>query len=206
MLHRKGDILVDGRTTNSDYLTGVDLLLVPGVEAMVPAWVLAATRKYNRVIREREETGKKIKSYLIAPPGRCTAWKMNGDRCKNWHNGAKTDAYLCRMHLGRPGTDTQIVEHARTRMKSAGLAAVDELESLLDSATSEPVRLKAATEILDRIGIRAGVEIDQNVKIEVRPAADMIQDRLRRLAISADTMLEPGEPEEIEEAVVIEDD
>jgi hypothetical protein len=63
--------------------------------------------------------------------------------------------------------------------------AVDKLEELMEYAESEPVRLKAATEILDRAGVRGGVEIDTNVNIDVRPAASVIAERLDRLAQGA---------------------
>jgi hypothetical protein len=63
--------------------------------------------------------------------------------------------------------------------------AVDKLEELMEYAESEPVQLKAATEILDRAGVRGGVEIDTNVNIDVRPAAEVINERLNRLAAGA---------------------
>jgi hypothetical protein len=63
--------------------------------------------------------------------------------------------------------------------------AVDKLEELMEYAESEPVMLKAATEILDRAGVRGGVEIDTNVNIDVRPAAEVINERLNRLAQGA---------------------
>jgi hypothetical protein len=56
---------------------------------------------------------------------------------------------------------------------------------MMEFAESEPVKLKAATEILDRAGIRGGVELDTNVNIDVRPAASIIAERLNRLAINA---------------------
>jgi hypothetical protein len=62
--------------------------------------------------------------------------------------------------------------------------AVEILEALLESAESEPVKLKAATELLDRAGVRGGYEIDQNVAIDVRPAADILQERLKTLLIN----------------------
>jgi hypothetical protein len=36
-------------------------------------------------------------------------------------------------------------------------------------------------EILDRAGIRGGIEIDQNVSIEVKPAAEVVRERLAKL-------------------------
>jgi hypothetical protein len=56
---------------------------------------------------------------------------------------------------------------------------------MMEFAESEPVRLKAATEILDRAGVRGGVEIDTNVNVDVRPAAEVIAERLDRLALGA---------------------
>jgi hypothetical protein len=55
----------------------------------------------------------------------------------------------------------------------------------METAESEPVKLKAATEILDRAGVRGGIEIDTSVNIDVRPAAQVIAERLDRLAQGA---------------------
>jgi hypothetical protein len=59
------------------------------------------------------------------------------------------------------------------------------LEDLMENAESEPVKLKAATEILDRAGVRGGIEIDSTVNVDVRPAASVIAERLERLAQGA---------------------
>jgi hypothetical protein len=56
---------------------------------------------------------------------------------------------------------------------------------MMEFAESEPVKLKAATEILDRAGVRGGMEIDTNVSLDVRPAASIIAERLNRLATNA---------------------
>jgi hypothetical protein len=83
----------------------------------------------------------------------------------------------------RPGED---IERARAKLTQAAPYAVDMLEDMMENAISEPVKLKAATEILDRAGIRGGVEFDASVKvIDSRPAAIIIQERLDRLAASA---------------------
>jgi hypothetical protein len=60
----------------------------------------------------------------------------------------------------------------------------------MESAESEPVKLKAATEILDRAGIRGGVEIDAKVDLNVQPAAEIILQRLNRLKPQAKEILE----------------
>jgi hypothetical protein len=64
--------------------------------------------------------------------------------------------------------------------------AVDMLEDLMQNAVSEPVKLKASTEILDRAGIRGGIELDASVSVhDARPAASIIAERLERLKENA---------------------
>ena len=102
-----------------------------------------------------------------------------------WSSGRPKDDGLCRIHLRtnrRPGAD---VEWARQKLKQSASAAVDVLEELMDTAQSEPVRLKASTEILDRAGVRGGVEVDVGGVLEVRPAKDIVAERLQRLADAA---------------------
>jgi hypothetical protein len=55
----------------------------------------------------------------------------------------------------------------------------------MENGQSEPARLKAATEILDRAGVRGGVEMDIGVDVQVRSAADIVNERLQRLALGA---------------------
>ena len=56
----------------------------------------------------------------------------------------------------------------------------------MQNAVSEPVKLKASTEILDRAGVRGGIELDGNLSVtDARPAADIISERLNRLASGA---------------------
>jgi hypothetical protein len=86
--------------------------------------------------------------------------------------------------------------------------AVDKLEELMEFAESEPVKLKAATEILDRAGVRGGVEIDTNVNIDVRPAAQIIAERLERLssgALSEAMRLANSGVQTIDAEIVLED-
>ena len=76
-----------------------------------------------------------------------------------------------------------MVDKARKKIQQAAGYAVDTLEELMADAVSEPVRLKAATEILDRAGVRGGVEIDVGVDISgERPAHVIVAERLERLA------------------------
>lgn len=176
-------ILADVRNKNSDYLTGLDLLYETRAGALVPSWILAATRRYMEIEEQRAANpDKRIKPALTDPPGRCVAIKSDGVRCMLWHSGRGADDHLCRIHLGSVKNQTgAAIERARTRVQQSAPRAVDTLEELMDSATSEAIRLKASTEILDRAGVRGGVEIDQNVNVTVRPAAEIMRERLMKL-------------------------
>lgn len=181
-IQEKEKILTDRTNVNSDYLTGTDLLVEEASDAIVPPWVLGATRAWARQQQDGLPEGKKP----LPLPTRCTAIKDDGVRCQLWSGGRANDDGLCRVHLGSlRNKPTDSVERARTRLTQAAPAAVDVLEDLLESAESEPVKLKAATEILDRAGVRAGFDINANVDVEVRPAASVIQERLQQLSKNA---------------------
>lgn len=104
-----------------------------------------------------------------------------------WSSGRLKDDGYCRVHLGsiqrKPGED---VERARAKLTQAAPYAVDVLEELMENAESEPVRLKASTEILDRAGVRGGVEFDARLEVtDGRSPADIVAERLNRLAAGA---------------------
>jgi hypothetical protein len=65
--------------------------------------------------------------------------------------------------------------------------AVDVMEELMENAVSEPVRLKAASEILDRAGVKGGFEFDVNVEVtDARSPAQIVMERLGRLKQGAE--------------------
>lgn len=78
----------------------------------------------------------------------------------------------------------------------------------MENATSEPVKLKASTEILDRAGIRGGQEFDLTAKVvDERPAAQIIAERLERLAgvaLERATTLVDNDTQEITDAEIVE--
>ena len=182
-LAEKKPLLTDPSNKNSDYLVGYDLIAEEATDYLVPAWVLGATRAW---IKEQTEPVKSSKRKPASLPARCAAIKDDGIRCQLWTSGRIQDDGLCRIHLGsmkrRPGDD---IERARAKLTQAAPYAVDVLEDMMTNAESEPVKLKAATEILDRAGVRGGVELDATVNLDVRPAASIIAERLNRLAINA---------------------
>jgi hypothetical protein len=205
-LAEKQAILVNARDKNSDYLTGYDLLAESASDYTVPPWVLGATKAWVKQQREIESTG--IEPRKRSPlPARCKAIKDDGVRCQLWTGGRPQDDGMCRVHLGSlRNKPTDSVERARQRLTQAAPTAVDTLEHLMESAESEPVKLKAATEILDRAGVRAGFDINTDVTLDVRPAASIIAERLQRIAKNAiDASKRQNEPEIIEVEVVDND-
>ena len=183
-LAEKRPVLVKPDDVNSDYLTGFDLLIEPQAEHIVPAWVMGATKMWRKEQNDPIVSDKRKPTYL---PHRCNTIKDDGIRCMLWSSGRPKDDGLCRVHLRhiskKPGED---IERARRKIMQAAPYAVDMLEDLMQNAVSEPVKLKASTEILDRAGIRGGIELDASVSVhDARPAASIIAERLERLKENA---------------------
>lgn len=183
-LSEKRPLLVDPDNKNSDYITGLDLLLEDKALKITPPWVVGATKAW----RAEQEAGGPPTNRR-APKGlphRCRMVKSDGIRCLLWASGRPKDDGLCRVHLRhlrKPGED---VERARRKLIQAAPYAVDVLEELMENAESEPVRLKASTEILDRAGIRGGQDLSIEVEVtDARPAAQVVAERLARLAEGA---------------------
>jgi hypothetical protein len=182
-LAEKRPILSVPTDNNSDYLTGLDLIAEEASDYLVPPWVVHATRLY---LKEQETGVLNPKRAPLAQPHRCRHIKSDGIRCMLWGSGRPKDDGLCRVHLRSVKHKTSDdIERAREKLMQAAPFAVDKLEELMEFAESEPVKLKAATEILDRAGVRGGVEIDTTVNVDVRPAASIIAERLERLAVGA---------------------
>jgi hypothetical protein len=201
----KQAILVDPRNKNSDYITGYDLVLESASDMIVPPWVLGATRQWIKQQNEFDATGIEPKRRYPLP-SRCKAIKDDGVRCQLWTGGRPQDDGMCRVHLGSlRNKPTDSVERARQRLTQSAPAAVDTLEALMESAESEPVKLKAATEILDRAGVRAGFDINTDVTLDVRPAASIIAERLQRIAQNAIDASRGVEDEKVIDAEVVEE-
>ena len=203
-LAEKRPIMVNPKDNNSDYMTGLDLLVDESLTALVPAWVIGATRAWVT----EQETGPKGKRAPAGLPNRCRMVKTDGIRCMLWSSGRAKDDGYCRIHLGiirRPG---ESVERARFKLAQAAPYAVDMLENLMQFAESEPVRLKASTEILDRAGIKGGYEFKVDVEVtDSRPAHEVISERLNRLAAGAQAVLDAAARAEMDivEGEVVEE-
>jgi hypothetical protein len=192
----KHELLVNEDDVNSDYLVGPSLLLwaatkTPDERSVVPAWVYSMTRKH---IHNYTAAGREAEIYDDAGDGtgihhwipvRCTYVRADNTRCWLWSTHPKRSPAHCKAHSGvgrDPREIGRIVDSAKTSLIQAAPAAVVSLERLMMESESEPVRLKATTEILDRAGVRGGIEIDQNVTVEVTDPAAQVRERLERLA------------------------
>lgn len=205
-LAEKRPILSVPTDNNSDYLTGLDLLAEEASDYLVPPWVVHSTRLY---LKEQETGPLSPKRQPLAQPHRCRHIKTDGIRCMLWGSGRPKDDGLCRVHLRSVKHKTSDdIERAREKLMQAAPFAVDKLEELMEFAESEPVKLKAATEILDRAGVRGGVEIDTTVNVDVRPAAQIIAERLERLssgALSEALRLAQNGVQTIDAEIVVDD-
>jgi hypothetical protein len=210
-LAEKKPIMVSPSNINSDYLSGLDLIAEPASDNLVPSWVLGATKMW---VAEQDNPIATEKRKPTALPTRCTYVKDDGIRCMLWSSGRPKDSGMCRVHLRhvnkRPSDE---IERARKKLVQSAPYAVDTLEELMQHATSEPVRLKASTEILDRAGVRGGIELDATVSTGERSATEIIAERLDRLRAGA--VVIAGEivdraisttPNDVTEAEVVSDD
>jgi hypothetical protein len=178
-INNKRQLLSDPGNVNSDFLSGLDLLLDDDALKISPPWVVGATRNW---LKEQEQGGPKSeKRAPLGLPGRCRMTKTDGTRCQLWNSGRIKDDGLCRIHLGSTRRTANNVEIARQKISQASSYAVDVLEELMETAISEPVKLKAATEILDRAGVRGGMELNIDVKNTDRSPAEILAERLARL-------------------------
>jgi hypothetical protein len=112
-----------------------------------------------------------------------------GERCEQW---SLRGSNLCYMHGGRGNLKNietyrqSIIEAARLRLTEAVPDALQTLFDLAANSTADNVKLKAATEVLDRAGVKTAeqVEIDLHVT-EASPAAALAE-RLDKLKKAAD--------------------
>lgn len=145
------------------------------------------------------------------PVVRCTAIaRSTGAQCKRW---SLRGTNVCMRHGGQlPNVADHaaaVVEAARLRLIGLSDEAIDIVHDLAVNSTADQVRLKAATELLDRAGVRGGVEVDfgGNVEVTHETAADrarrLLEQTASRLATKIETERETDdEPTEDDPDVV----
>ena len=142
------------------------------------------------------------------PSFRCTKIMDSGEQCKNMGiRGMLPENAKCTNHGGK---NPAVKEKARSRVDAARMkiledaeTAAEVLSSLTLAGTADNIRLKAATEILDRAGVRGGVEIDVSGDVTVN-TADEVRKRLASLALGIEDSIEDAEIVEDEEPKELE--
>jgi hypothetical protein len=133
------------------------------------------------------------------PVVKCTGTTSSGQPCTRWSIRGAT---VCIKHGGQlPAVKkaaAERVETTRLRMFGATPEAFEVLESLLQPGVAEGIRLKAATEILDRAGLKAG----QEIAVTVEHVGSPMEDILAQL----ETISGHKSEEIIEDAEIVEED
>ncbi len=218
----KSDLLSDPDDYNSDYLHGVKLLLAENATHLAPTWVLNTTKTYIRQQDRIKELGADGELYaaqtrLVAVPKRCKTVKADGTRCWGWADGSTDTNGMCRVHArrrtGSNGMSTRQI--MRNRMDSAVPGLWEKLEILTDSE-DQRIALTAVRDMMDRAGYKAVEHIEQEVKVTVTDASDVVKDRLAKLKKGQEEKAEllkqlrekeaAKHPEDIVDAEVVTDD
>lgn len=131
------------------------------------------------------------------PVVKCTVPKRDGSPCTRW---SLAGHIVCYVHGGQlPSVQKAAAERvatARVALMGMSTDATSVLEQLMQPGVAEGIRLKAATEILDRAGLKAGVE----VAVTVEHTGSPLDDILNQLEIIAGHKEPILEAEEIFEA------
>lgn len=175
---RKQELLTDPNDSESDFLPATELLW----DAPVPYWVRNVARRWKNDVKNGRDPASEER-WL---PARCRGIRHDGQRCWAWSGISKksADIGLCKVHLftkaGEQISREEYVTAARQKLYQAAPAAADTLEAML-TAELDSVKLRAAAEILDRSGIRAGTEISGEITVTHVDAAALVRDRLAKL-------------------------
>lgn len=141
------------------------------------------------------------------PALRCTHTRDDDSRCKNFGvrgTGFNGTPSMCFIHGGSLPSVKAKAEAtllvARMRLVENTGMALDTLFELTKLGRPDNIRLKAATEILDRAGVKGAADFSVEVTHTVS-ASDSIADRLKSMA---DRLNPPAELEEIVDAEVVD--
>ena len=202
-------ILANVRDPWSDYLP-FDELPLEYME-IAPAWIQRHLNKYRDAIEEGVPAHK-----IPVLPNRCKRVRADGSRCWQWSWPAESANGFCRTHCDKYAFNAtaqmaKLNDAAKMRLSQLTEPSLQALEDLVLNSTVPQVRLKAATEILDRVGIRGGTELSVSGQIEHTgpTAADAVAERLNVLAERLEPKeleaSDPTEPHDTVEAELLEE-
>lgn len=179
-----------------------------------PAWIQRHLNKYNDAVEAGTSEHK-----LPLLPGRCRRIRADGSRCWQWGWPAARAEGFCRSHTSSAAFNAteqmnKLSDAAKMRLSQLTGPSLEALEDLVLNSTVPHVRLKAATEVLDRVGIRGGSELTVSGTVQheaVDPATVVMEklDLLRKRHLESEAAaaeLMAGEGAEIViEGEVVED-
>ncbi len=178
---RFADMLVDPSDPWGEYH---DPREMPMDAAGVPYWIHRKAQKWREWDEKERRPGSK-RGREPEMPVRCKSIKADGTRCWAWSADGNEDN-RCRAHA--PGF--AIANNAGHNIAMAKLRIIQGMPDMADlladlayNAASEPVRLKAITEMMDRGGVNAQTDVNVSgaVDIGADPSAE-IRARLGTLA------------------------
>lgn len=122
---------------------------------------------------------------------RCEAIsRTSGQRCRKW---AVIGFSKCSKHSGVAQLTNlaqyreRVIEAARLQLLEAAGDAIETLIRIRDDEAAPPaVRIKAASELLDRAGVHRGAELTISASTSAGPSpSEIIRERLNRLAAAS---------------------
>lgn len=203
---QKKIILDNPKNPWSDFLP-FDELPLDYMES-APAWIQRHLNKYNDAVEAGTPEHK-----LPILPGRCIRTRADGSRCWGWAWPAVSAEGFCRSHCSNAAfnaTDqmNKLNDAAKMRLSQLTGPSLEALEDLILNSSVPAVRLKAATEVLDRVGIRGGMDlnISGQVQHELVDPAIAVRERLNSLAerlAPKEQELESSSPEDKSSSPII---
>lgn len=203
-------ILVNPRDPWSDYLPFNELPL--DYMETAPAWIPRHLNKYEDAVAEGVPAHK-----LPILPNRCKRRRADGSRCWQWSWPAASTEGMCRTHAPKYAFNAteqmaKLNDAAKMRLSQLTEPSLAALEDLVLNSSVPHVKLKAATEILDRVGIRGGTELSVSGTVEHtgESPAEAVMKRLNDLAARLENppeapALESSIEPEIHDAEIIEE-
>lgn len=203
---RNRHILTDEKNPWSDYLPVYELPL--DFWETAPPYMIRALRTYEQAKAEGK-TGDDLPSL----PVRCMKRRGDGTRCWNWSwvSNPHAKPSICRLHSPSGAWNRQeeiqkLQETARLRLAQLTDDAVSVMDELMHESKVDQVRLRAATELLDRAGLKPGTELTISGDVKHTHEIDPAQAVRERLAVLAERIVSPPAAlPEVVEAEVVED-
>lgn len=123
------------------------------------------------------------------PARKCSKLKRNGEPCPNWAvagTGIGGSVAVCYHHGGKlPNVRARadaVLEAARLQMTDSVPEMISVVHKLaVDADTPAQVKLNAAKDILDRVGLKAGADMTVDVNVNHVSASDKLAEKLSSL-------------------------